>query len=168
MGKIKYIVTSCLFLLSPLASAIEITTCPESNEITRVMSTYISDNQRWHGSAQGAENKGDTVRFLEAFYYPHGTSDRALGILVQCSYQLDAGFLQMKLRDNKSLINNGLYISITDKPAWVKNEENSPYQSYTCRSENAKDCVFSRVSDVSIAAITSDIPVILPNTTATK
>lgn len=39
MGKIKYIVTCGLLLLSPLALAIEITACPESNEISRVMST---------------------------------------------------------------------------------------------------------------------------------
>lgn len=168
MGKIKYIVTCGLLLLSPLASAIEITACPESNEISRVMSTYISDNQRWHGSAQGAENKGDTVRFLEAFYYPHGVNDRALGVLVQCSYQLDAGILQMKLRDNKALVNNGLYISIVDKPAWIKNEETTPYISYTCRADKAKDCSFNRVSDLAIAAITSDIQVVLPQMASEK
>ncbi|CNC43322.1 Protein of uncharacterised function (DUF3757) [Yersinia frederiksenii] len=168
MGNVKYIATSVLFLISPLASAIEITACPESNEISRVMSTYISDNERWHGSSQGAENKGDTVRFLEAFYYPYGTNDRALGALVQCSYQLDAGILQMKLRDNKSLVNNGLYISIVDKPAWVKNEETAPYISYTCRADKAQNCSFNRMSDLAIAAITSDIPVILPKVASAK
>ncbi|WP_181952489.1 DUF3757 domain-containing protein [Yersinia canariae] len=162
MEKINNIAISCLFLLSPMASALEITACPESNEIHRVLSAYVSDNQRWYGTAQGGENKGNTVRFLQAFYSPHGIHDRALGTLVQCSYQLDAGILQMKLRDNKVLVNNGLYISIVDKPAWVKNEDTAPYASYTCRADNAKNCGFNRVSDAAIAAITSDIPVLLP------
>lgn len=168
MGNVKYIATFVLFLISPLASAIEITACPESNKISRVMSTYISDNERWHGSSQGAENKGDTIRFLEAFYYPHGKNDRVLGALIQCSYQLDAGILQMKFRDNKALINNGMYISIADKPTWIKNKETAPYTSYTCRENRAKDCSFSRVSDETIAAIAPDIPVLIPKKASIK
>lgn len=156
------IAVSSLFLCSPFVSAIEITTCPEANEISRVMSTYLSDNQRWHGSTQSGENKGNTVRFLQAFYYPHGGNDRALGVLVQCSYMLEAGILQMKLRDNKTMINKGLYISIVDNPAWVKNEETVPYVSYTCSADKAEDCSFKRPSDTDIAAMATDIRVLLP------
>lgn len=111
---------SSLFLLSPFSSAIEITRCPEANEINHVLSDYKLVNLRWYGTTQGGENKGNVARFLQAFYYPHGGNDRALGVLVQCNYLLDAGILQMKVRDNKVLVNKGLYISIVDNPTWIK------------------------------------------------
>ncbi|CRY72252.1 Protein of uncharacterised function (DUF3757) [Yersinia pseudotuberculosis] len=153
---------SSLFLLSPFASAIEITRCPEANEINHVLSDYKSANLRWYGTTQGGENKGDVARFLQAFYYPYGGNDRALGILFQCSYLLDAGILQMKVRDNKVLVNKGLYISIVDNPTWIKNIDHVPYTSYTCSADKAEDCSFTRPSDESITEIAPDIPVLLP------
>ncbi|WP_331454584.1 DUF3757 domain-containing protein [Yersinia similis] len=166
MKKSTLLTLSSLFLLSPFTSAIEITRCPEANEINHVLSDYKSANLRWYGTTQGGENKGNVAHFLQAFYYPHGGSDRALGVLVQCSYLLDAGILQMKMRDNKVLVNKGLYISIVDNPTWIKNTDNVPYTSYTCSADKAEDCSFTRPSDAKIAEIAPDIPVLLPRVTA--
>ncbi|WP_261373915.1 DUF3757 domain-containing protein [Yersinia similis] len=166
MKKSTLLTLSSLFLLSPFASAIEITRCPEANEINHVLSDYKSANLRWYGTTQGGENQGNVAHFLQAFYYPHGGNDRALGVLVQCSYLLDAGILQMKMRDNKVLVNKGLYISIVDNPTWIKNTDNVPYTSYTCSADKAEDCSFTRPSDAKIAEIAPDIPVLLPRVTA--
>ncbi|CFQ52399.1 DUF3757 domain-containing protein [Yersinia similis] len=166
MKKSTLLTLSSLFLLSPFTSAIEITRCPEANEINHVLSDYKSANLRWYGTTQGGENKGNVAHFLQAFYYPHGGNDRALGVLVQCSYLLDAGILQMKMRDNKVLVNKGLYISIVDNPTWIKNTDNVPYTSYTCSADKAEDCSFTRPSDAKIAEIAPDIPVLLPRVTA--
>ncbi|MCE4111473.1 MULTISPECIES: DUF3757 domain-containing protein [Yersinia pseudotuberculosis complex] len=99
---------------------------------------------------------------MQAFYYPHGGNDRALGVLVQCSYLLDAGILQVKMRDNKVLVNKGLYISIVDNPTWIKNTDHVPYTNYTCSADKAEDCYFTRPSDENITEIAPDIPVLLP------
>ncbi len=44
----------------------------------------------------------------------------------------------MKVRDNKVLVNKGLYISIVDNPTWIKNTGHVPYTSYTCSADKAE------------------------------
>ncbi|BFI50968.1 hypothetical protein KD5_34210 [Yersinia pseudotuberculosis] len=66
------------------------------------------------------------------------------------------------MRDNKVLVNKGLYISIVDNPTWIKNTDHVPYTNYTCSADKAEDCYFTRPSDENITEIAPDIPVLLP------
>jgi Protein of unknown function (DUF3757) len=141
-----------LLLSSQYAMANEPSSCPDKSEIDHNKGVYMTADSKWLGISLGDENRGDIHSFMRATYFSYENLNINMGVLDSCSYFLQSGFINMYFRDESSLSNGGLFVSLVGKKNWTKDLETlSGKESYICIGALNTDCTFERLSDDIVA-----------------
>ncbi|WP_186368329.1 DUF3757 domain-containing protein, partial [Yersinia rochesterensis] len=105
------------------------------------------------GVSLGTENNGYINSFMHVIYIPYKNLDQKIGTLTSCKYSLEFGSVDMYFRDEDSLGNGGMYLSIEGEINWLKSPELLyGSEAYMCTATHTNQCILKRLTHDVVSA----------------
>ncbi|AYD42900.1 Protein of uncharacterised function (DUF3757) [Yersinia kristensenii] len=147
------LVALSLFLFSQYILADEKFSCPSKSEINHQQGVYTSNDGKWLGVSLGTENNGYINSFMHVIYIPYKNLDQKIGTLTSCKYSLEFGSVDMYFRDEDSLGDGGMYLSIEGEINWLKSPELLyGSEAYMCTATHTNQCILKRLTHDIVSA----------------